>query len=276
MNIHGDFQYIDQPPPGQTLSSRHVVVADGAVLYCRRKQCIIFNETELQSLDLPTGSQFLGLHKTIPCYVAGLDKTGVDALALPEELEWRPLRSLLGKVTDDYFNWAGRACQIQEAYENHRFCGRCGNQTEPLAGERATHCEQCSLSFYPRLSPCVITVVTRGEYCLLARSHGWNNWFSALAGFVEPGENVEQALHREVYEEVGLRVKNIAYFGSQPWPFPGQLMLGFHAEYESGDIVLEEKEIAEAGWYHYSEMPPHPDTRTLSGQLIEHFVSRFR
>ena len=120
-------------------------------------------------------------------------------------------------------------------------------------------------------------LITRGEECLLARHARLKTGvYSTLAGFIEPGESVENALHREVAEEVGLKVQNLRFFTSQPWPFPGQLMLGFHADYLSGDIVIEEKEIDDAQWWHYQDLPPVPPTGTLSGQLIQHFVDQFK
>jgi NAD+ diphosphatase len=120
-------------------------------------------------------------------------------------------------------------------------------------------------------------LITRGEECLLARhAKSRGNWYSTLAGFIEPGESVENALHREVAEEVGIQVHNLRFFTSQPWPFPGQLMLGFHADYLSGDIIVDGQEIEDARWWHWGDLPPVPPPGTLSGKLIQHFVDQIK
>ena len=184
-----------------------------------------------------------------------------------------PLRSLL-EWGEEIFALAGRAVQLLNSYREHRYCGRCGTATQEVTDEHAMYCASCQHRYYPRLSPCAIMLVTRGEYCLLARHGGRGDYFTCLAGFVEPGEKVEQTVRREVQEEVGVCVSRLSYFSSQCWPFPGQLMLGFYAEYHSGDITPDGVEIVEADWYHYSDLPPHPNQHTLSGQLIRGFVSR--
>ncbi|MGS2722276.1 NAD(+) diphosphatase [Porticoccus sp. GXU_MW_L64] len=187
--------------------------------------------------------------------------------------ELLPLRSLL-EQGEALFALAGRAVQLLDSYKEHRYCGRCGSKTRQLDGEHAMHCERCQHSCYPRLSPCAIMLVTRGDQCLLARHGGRGDYFTCLAGYVEPGEQVEQTVCREVQEEVGVSVSGLRYFSSQYWPFPGQLMLGFYAEYDHGDITPDGIEIVEADWFHYSDLPPHPNQHTLSGQLIRGFVSR--
>ena len=170
---------------------------------------------------------------------------------------------------------AGRAVQIVEWERTNRFCGRCGIPNELAMGERAMRCPQCRLLRFPQLSPAIITLVHRGDEVLLARSHRFpEGLFSALAGFVEPGETVEGALVREVEEEVGIRVKNLEYRSSQPWPFPNSLMLGFWAEYESGAIVLEEAEIAEAHWFPVDALPNIPGPISIANQLITSWVAR--
>jgi len=136
-------------------------------------------------------------------------------------------------------------------------------------------CEACGISSYPRLSPSIIVLVHRGREVLLARNHRFpDGMYSTLAGFVEPGESIEETLIREVEEEVGVLVKNLEYLGSQPWPFPNSLMLGFHAEYESGEFVLQEEEIADAQWFHYTGLPNKPAMVSISGWLINDFIER--
>ena len=188
--------------------------------------------------------------------------------------EWLGLRSLLGAVSESLFFLVGRAMQVVNWDLDHRYCGRCGLQTEYHARDRARVCDHCSLVVYPRISPCVIMLVTRGDQCLLARhTRHRHALYTALAGFIEPGENAEQALAREVREEVGLETGAVRYVGSQSWPFPGQLMIGYLAEVTGGALVPDQDEISEARWFHRSEIPQAiPPAETLSGKLIRTFV----
>ncbi len=187
------------------------------------------------------------------------------------------LRGLLGRTEQAIFYLAGRAQQVLEWHDTHRFCGRCGAEMEDHTNDRAKECPQCGLINYPRLSPSIIVLVTRGEEMLLARNAAWpQGMYSTLAGFVEPGESIEQTVHREVLEEVGLRLGELRYFGSQSWPFPNSLMLGFHAEYESGDIVCQEEEIADAQWFTADNMPQTPPNTAISGWLIKEHVDRVK
>lgn len=211
--------------------------------------------------------QFLGHHGNVPCFA--LKAKG----AVPEGYASVPLRALLGRTKQSLFYLAGRAQQIVDWFENHQFCGRCGSEMVLHPQDRAMTCESCRLVNYPRLSPSIIVLVTRGEEMLLARNASWpTNMYSTLAGFVEAGESIEQTVHREVFEEVGLRVKNLRYFGSQSWPFPNSLMLGFHAEYGGGDIVCQAGEIADAQWFTKDSMPQTPPKTAISGWLIDEFI----
>jgi len=142
------------------------------------------------------------------------------------------------------------------------------------ASDRARYCQRCEKSFYPRLSPCIIVLVARGEQLLLARGirHPEGS-YSTLAGFIEPGETAEHAVHREVMEAVGVEITNLRYLWSQPWPFPHQLMLGFHADYAGGEIVLDDEEIIDARWWHYRELPNLPPPQTISRRLIDTYIA---
>lgn len=187
--------------------------------------------------------------------------------------QWRNLRSQLGLLAEVDFQLAGRALQILRWHYDHQYCGRCGAPTQQHHRDLARHCTTCSLDFYPRLSPCIITLVTRGDYCLLA----WHNRsktrrYSCLAGFIEPGETPEETLIREVQEEVAIIVKDVRYHSSQAWPFPGQLMLGYFAEYDSGKIQVDREELIEADWFRFDQLPEVPPSATISGRLIEEFV----
>jgi NAD+ diphosphatase len=184
---------------------------------------------------------------------------------------YRTLRSLFGLWSDELLAVASRASQIAEWARSHRYCGVCGTSTELPAGERCMRCLACGQSFYPRVSPSMMVLVKKGNAILLARNGAWPmNRFSALAGFVEPGESVEEAVHREVEEEVGLRVHKLNYFGSQSWPFPHSLMLAFTAEYLSGEIKVDGMEIAEARWFEPGDILPDIPTRiSISSALIQ-------
>lgn len=139
------------------------------------------------------------------------------------------------------------------------------------------HCAQCEVHHYPRLSPSMIVLVAREDELLLARSPRFvSGVYSTLAGFVEPGESVEQCVSREVHEEVGVAVANVRYVGSQGWPFPHSLMLGFHADFAGGEIVMQAEEIEDAGWFHIDALPPLPAPRSIARYLIDLYVAQRR
>jgi NAD+ diphosphatase len=213
--------------------------------------------------------QFLGLLDGIPCFAAELagDNT------LPEGIALHGLRELLGVVNDELFAVAGHANQIIHWDQTHLYCGRCGDPTRDKKDERAKICFSCGLINYPRVTPAIIVAVIRGETILLARSTRFrSNLYSVLAGFVEPGENLEDCVEREIKEEVSLAVQNIRYFGSQPWPFPNSLMVGFTAEYMGGEISVDASEIIHADWFSNRNLPQIPGNQTIARQLIDWFL----
>ncbi len=182
-----------------------------------------------------------------------------------------------GRSSEAEWLAAGRAVQLVEWARTHRFCGRCATPTEPARHERALRCPACGLVAFPRLAPAMITLVTRGdgahEEALLARGVGWKvPMYSCLAGFVEPGETLESAVVREVREEVGVRVGQVRYWGSQPWPFPHSLMLGFRARYEGGDVACDPTEILDARWFRRDELPMVPPGISIARKLIDAWV----
>ena len=192
----------------------------------------------------------------------------------PEGMVFRDLRSFFG-VDEDFFRKAGRAKQIVGWHATHRFCGRCGGTTEPVSGELAMRCTRCGMMHYPRLSPAAIVLVKRGEQILLARSPGFpKGLYSVLAGFVEPGESIEETVAREIGEEVGIGVRNVTYFGSQPWPFPNSLMIGFTADYADGELAPDPGEIEDAGWYTADALPQLPPETSIARAMIDDFVKR--
>jgi NAD+ diphosphatase len=191
-------------------------------------------------------------------------------VAAPPGFAFTGLRSLFGNASDSLVAVAGRARMIVEWARTHRFCGACGRPTTPMPGERAVKCTACGHSAYPRISPAMMVLVRRGREILLARHNRGPGRYTALAGFLEAGESVEEAVHREVREEVGLEVKDLRYFASQPWPFPHSLMIAFTAEYAGGEVRVDPAEIAEARWFGPGEALPELSIRqSVARALID-------
>jgi len=214
---------------------------------------------------------YLGQVDGRSCYVAEFTP---DTVA-PEGMSFYNLRRLLGQIPDDLFILAGKAYQILHWDRTHQYCSQCGAQTENKIDERAKLCPTCGLVKYPRISPAIIVAITRGREILLAKGINFQgDFYSVLAGFVEPGETFEECVQREVGEEVGLKVKNIKYFGSQPWPFPDSLMVGFTAEYASGDINIDKKEILDARWFTVEQLPLIPSVGSIARRLIDWSVQK--
>jgi NAD+ diphosphatase len=207
---------------------------------------------------------FIGQWQGRPCYAADID-------VVPDVAgELVAVRSLFARFGAEAFALAGRATQLMDWQRNHRYCGRCATPTARKAGEYAMLCPKCGLFAYPRISPAVMVLIARGDELLLARSpHFRPGMYSALAGFVEAGETLEQAAVREVREEVGLEIANLRYFRSQPWPFPDSLMIAFFADYAGGEIIPDPSEIEAAGWFARSALPPLPDPVSIARQLID-------
>jgi NAD+ diphosphatase len=212
----------------------------------------------------------LGTLDDVPCLVCDL---GSDP-PLPNGTAIHGLRRIYGAVDEALFWVAGRGFQVLEFERNHQWCGRCGAPTKDKGEERAKHCPACGLMVFPRMSPAIIVAVRDGDRILLAHAGRFpEGMHSVLAGFVEQGESLEQCVRREVREEVGVEVKNIRYFGSQPWPFPNSLMIAFTADYAGGEIRVDSKEILSAGWYPATALPPRiPDKISVARKLIDAFV----
>ena len=216
-------------------------------------------------------SQYLGLYEGKHCYAAEIP----EAQSLPEGWSALGLRDLFGLVETTLAALSGRAWQILQWDGNHQYCSRCGARTELRTDERARSCPACSFTSYPPVSPAIMILVTHGKKLLLARKPIWpDGRFSALAGFVEPGEMLEDTVRRETREEVGVEVRNIRYFGSQPWPFPHSLMIAFTAEYASGEIRPDGVEIVEARWFELDALPKLPPPISISRRLIDTVAGR--
>lgn len=188
------------------------------------------------------------------------------------------LRELLFNQDEASYLLISRARQLATWDKDHQYCSRCSTPLKNKHDREHTKiCPKCNHRSYPRISPCIIVSIRKGDSILLARGTlSPPGRFSNIAGFVEAGETLEQAVAREVEEEVGIKVKNITYHSSQPWSFPHQLMTGFLAEYDSGEITPAPGEIEEADWFHMDELPQVPPTATISGQIIVDHIKQIK
>lgn len=261
------------PPSGHTGDAIWFAFQNGKLLMLSDAQGPMVPQLEnFDQLAIPYRSRhFLGHINGQPCFAVELD----DEHSPAEPFFLQDMRRLAMELGEELFMLAGRALQVIQWDRDHQFCGRCGSPTKNHDAERTKVCTNCGHSSYPRISPCVIVLVTRGDEILLGRSPNWPlNMYSTLAGFVEPGETVEQAVHREIFEEVGISVKNLEYLASQPWPFPHSLMIGFHAEFNAGQIKVDGVEISEAGWFKLDQLPRIPPVGSISRQLIENYIEK--
>ena len=227
--------------------------------------------SQLDAAGLAGATHYLGALGGVDCIAVGL---AADA---PEPPAWRyaGLRSLFFALPDPLLALAARAFQIVDWDATHRYCGRCGTPTRSKADERAKECPACGLVAYPRVTPAMMALVTRGCEVLLARAHRFPPaMFSALAGFVEPGETIEDCIRREVREEVGVEVDRLEYFASQSWAFPHSLMIAFTAEYAGGELRPDQTEIAEARWFRFDAVPKLPPSISIARRLIDATVER--
>ena len=234
------------------------------------RQIPTWDDVNVWNLDV-TRYQYLGTLAGEPCWSAEL----APAPALPAGGELTNLRLLYDLLPDALYALAGRAAQIVAWDRDHQFCGRCGAPTERVSGERARRCPACGLTVYPRLTPAIITLIERGERILLARGHAFlPGRYGIIAGFVEPGESLEDAVRREAREEVGIELGRVDYFGSQPWPFPHGIMIGFRASHLRGEITIDEAEIADADWYGLDNLPDIPTKLSIARRLIDDWAER--
>lgn len=251
---------MDHPVRRTLVFRRHEVLV-------REEEYGLPHEDTIESLGLePSAIHPVGLWRGEYFRAAWLEGC---AEAPPAHL-FKGMRALWGRFEEPMLGVMGRAFQIAEWARTHRFCGACGAPMALTPGERAMRCA-CGHTAYPRISPAMMVLIKRGEAILLARNIAAPpGRMSALAGFLEAGESVEEAIHREVREEVGLEVKDLRYFASQPWAFPHSLMLAFTAEYAGGELALDQREIVEAAWFGPGDqLPQLSPTQSISRALIE-------
>lgn len=214
---------------------------------------------------------YLGTLDGRDCFSAELS----DPCDVPEGIIFEGLWKLYGHLEESLYKVAVMAIQIVDWDRTHRFCGKCGEQTINKKDTRAKECPECGFTMFPRISPAVIVLVEHEDMVLLARANRFQgDWYSVLAGFVEPGETLEETVQREIKEEVGIDVDDIRYFGSQPWPFPDSLMIAFTASYAGGEIKVDGEEIAAAGWFKAGSLPEIPGSISIARKLIDWFTDK--
>lgn len=215
---------------------------------------------------------YIGTLEGYPCICAEVPSETIGM----EGWIFEDLRGLYDILDDDLFLLAGRAIQIINWDKNHRYCGKCGTLTVDMDDEMAKICPECGHICYTRISPAVITAIVKNGKLLMAKhSYGLKDRYALIAGFIEAGETLEDGVKREIMEEVGLKVHNIKYFGSQFWPFPNSLMVGFTADYESGEINVDGKEIIDAKWFDVDGINPMPSNISISSELIEWYIEKY-
>lgn len=234
-----------------------------------RNMLVANDDCQLNAKDLEIIS---GLSKPLDTFTE--ERNGISVINVSEDFvhanyKWVPIRSQFAAMGYDDCFQLSRAKALIEWRKSTKFCGSCGTALEESKTETARVCPKCGNIIFPRINPCIIVLVSKGDKILLAR-HAQRNQdiYACLAGFIEAGETVEQAVEREIMEETGIRVKNIRYYASQSWPFPAQLMMGFTAEYESGELKLQEEEIADAGWFSRDNSPASPQPGSVAYRLI--------
>ncbi len=271
--------------PAGFLASLDIPLEDDAITYVFvRDALVLFGDTPAalpwrmyRSLGLSAARvHAIGRHRGASHVAVALDDSYTPQ-SLPEPLRAGGLRNWFGVLDDETLSIAMRAVQLLEWDRTHRFCGVCGTPTTQLPGERAKRCPSCGLVAYPRISPAMMALVTRGRELLLGRGVGFPpGRYSALAGFVEAGESIEDAVAREVLEETGIEVCNLRYFGSQSWPFPNSLMIAFRAEYAGGEIRVDPNELADAQWFTPEALPKLPPNLSIARELIDATVAELR
>lgn len=228
---------------------------------------------DLEELNLiPIRKHYMGTLADHPCYCAE-----VDPETIPHEgMDFIDLRSIYDILDEDLYLLSGRAIQIVNWDKNHMYCGKCGTETETMEDDRAKICPECGFTSYTRISPAIITAIIKDEKILMAKhSYGLKDRYALIAGFLEAGETLEEAVKREVMEEVGIEVKDIKYFGSQPWPFPNSLMIGFTANYAGGEIEVDGNEIVDAKWFGVNEVSKFPSRISIASELVEWYLEKF-
>ncbi len=248
-----------------------------------KRRLLVTSDGQEAKIPLLSGPEALGFQPIEDTYLGTLDGKPCfaaivpDSDAAPLDMAFQDLFQLYRRLKQDILLLSFRAIHLLEWSQQTRFCQRCGMELKIQDGERAKKCPGCGHQSFPRISPAVIVLVERGDQCLLASSPRFQDGFySVLAGFAEPGETLEETVGREVREETGIEVQDIRYFGSQPWPFPDSLMIGFTARYAGGEIRVDGTEILEANWFTFDQLPKIPGRISIARSLIEWFKNKHK
>lgn len=198
-----------------------------------------------------------------------------DTLIGNDELELVSLRNALNLFPLSHIQKIVHAHQLVHYQLTNRYCSSCGGLTQ-IFKHKYLSCSSCGLEVYPRISPAMIVAITKGDELLMSRGHHFPpGIWGLIAGFCEIGESLEQTVERETFEEVGLKIKNIRYWGSQYWPFPNSLMVAFTAEYDSGELKVDNTELSDAGFFKYDQLPGRPSTSlSIASRLIDDFITK--
>lgn len=269
-----DFQ-TDSQRPFDDDAIAHVFVRDQLVLFGDRPGWFPWSAYQAAGL-VASRRHLIGFHQGRAHVAIALDAIE-RAADLPAPWRGDGLRQWFGVLDDIHLSIAMRGVQLLEWDRTHRFCGACGSPTALQPGERAMRCPRCRLSVYPRISPAMMVLIVRGRELLLGRGVNFPaGRYSALAGFLEAGETIEEAIHREVREEVSVRVRDLRYFASQSWPFPNSLMIAFTAQWDGGDVVADPSELADARFFDIDALPSLPPRLSIARALIDDTVRRLR
>jgi NAD+ diphosphatase len=247
-----------------------IVRENGVYVQAVSPPVLFFSGTGIPPAPAVQTEQYLGHHGTRACYAAEVAPGSV----IPGCTFYPNVRELYGIIPEQELAMASLAVRIIDFNRTTLFCGQCGAHTRQSRQERAKICDTCGLVTYPRTSPAVIVLVQRDDRILLARSPRFpSGLYSIIAGFVETNETLEEAVHREVREETGIEIANIRYLGSEPWPFPNSLMIGFIADFAGGEITIDHNEIVSAGWFDRDHLPNLPSNMSISRAIIGWWVS---
>ncbi len=260
-----------------------IIPDNNALLFAFKNYEILLVKTSKNNFTLPTiknfenspvqfnSLEFIGKFHDKNCFNINFN-TNIE---LPEYFTFENIRSTFNIFDFDHFQVIGYAYHLGRWDIDTKYCGKCGNKTERAPDEKAKKCTSCDHIIYPKISPAIIVAILKNDDILLASNNRFKkNLYSILAGFVDPGESLEECVHREVMEEVGIRIKNIRYYDSQPWPFPDSLMVGFFADYYSGQIKVNDEELSDAAWFNRKNMPELPASFSIARRMINSYVEK--